>query len=87
MRISLGDIGVTSPTQCVVGAVDPASGDTIASCPPVDTTAALTAIADQLAYYNATQTPAPAPTTTSSNMTMYVGIAAAIFLVVMIAKK
>jgi hypothetical protein len=57
--------GVYGLGACVVGAIDPASGDTIASCPPTDPMAALTALGDQLAYLG-TQIGVPAPTATTT---------------------
>ncbi len=55
--------------DCVVGAIDPASGDTIASCPPTDPMSALTAIGNEIAALG-TQVGLPAPTQTLLGLSM-----------------
>ena len=51
--------------DCVVGAVDPSSGDTIAYCPPTDTSSMLTALGQQIASIGS-QIGLPASTTTGT---------------------
>ena len=59
--------GMRGLGDCVVGAIDPVSGDTIASCPPTDTMSALTALGDQLASLG-TQIGLPAPAATPQTL-------------------
>jgi hypothetical protein len=90
MRIHMGALGLGDTPACVVGATDPATGDTIASCPPTDTTAALTAISSQLAYDVAALTQPAAPAAApSSNTGIYIGgaVIAAIVLVMALKKQ
>lgn len=72
--------GLRGLGACVVGAIDPASGDTIAYCPPTDPMGALTAIGDQLASLGS-QIGLPAPTQTvlglSTGTWMLIGIGVA----------
>jgi hypothetical protein len=52
---------------CVVGSIDPVSGDTIAYCPPTDTTSMLTALGQQIANIGS-QVGIPASTATPGTL-------------------
>lgn len=57
MRVDARRIHLRGLGDCVVGSIDPTTGDTIANCPPADTTGQLTAIAGQLATMQYNQLP------------------------------
>lgn len=66
-RGGFGYIRCGMGATCVVGAIDPASGDTIAYCPPTDTNSMLTALGDQIASLGS-QIGLPASTATPGTL-------------------